>query len=147
MTTNGPKKVGGTVAKPEKVKKAKQDGEAKPAKPNFDFATAKDAAGAAIPLQEGKLTAAPANYEFGKFAKLKKSDFASKAAVMEFQANAMEFRAGKMMERAASLRTDARNTAKFGDEATVKKAKKMEKLRKALAALEAELEADGVQVA
>lgn len=109
----------------------------------FDVSTAVDAAGKPIPVSEGKLTAVPANYEFGKFKGLKKTDFDGEPTWLDYNAALYDFRASRFVKRATRFRKDAERLRKFGDEATRKKASRLMKAREQMEALEKELASQG----
>lgn len=124
-----------TVEKPEKVKKERK------VRPDFE-----------VPQEcvneEGKLTALPDTFSaeaVGKFRSWKRSEFADKATFLEYRAVLMEARIARMTKLADRLRADAAAERAGGGE-SAKKARKLQRLREAAAALEAELAAEGIHV-
>lgn len=129
------------VAAP-KVAKPKEEREKK-VRPAFDFASAVDATGSKISLDaEGRLTGIPANYS-EKFAKLERSNFASRELFFNHRASMIDTRIAALQERKQELLARAAGKAQ---DPVAKNKKKLEKMRKQMAELEALLKAEGVNV-
>jgi len=140
------KKVGG--AKGDKGDKGETPAPEKPksTKLVFDIATAKNAEGEAIPLDEnGRLTAVPMNWNPKDFQGLKRSQFGSQAVYLEFRAHVLTFSITRLTDARQDLLEKAEEARK-GVDPTTKKLRKLEKLQKAAAELEAQLKADGIEV-
>lgn len=130
------KKVGGKKMEPLKVKNEK---------PVFDVSTAVKGNKSCVD-ENGLLTSMPDNYVYGDFKGLKKEQFANKTVNIEYRAGIFQWRGERMIKKAGSMRADAGRLAKFGDEKTAKKAKKVSRIREEYAKLMAELKADGVEI-
>ena len=96
--------------------------------------------------EDGKIATVPTEYDPIKNKPIKKSDFADSSIAMDFRAHCRVFRADKFTDLAAKLVRRAERVRKFGDEDTRKKALKRERLIEALAAVNAELEAEGIDM-
>ena len=108
----------------------------------FDLSTATDSEGAQISLENGKLTASPANFPHGKAKPLGKEDFANSATLFDFQVSALKFRISKMNDKLESLTTKAKNARRFKTDKAAKRANRIDKLAKMIAELKAEEEAE-----
>lgn len=98
--------------------------------------------------EEGKLISIPETFDsaaVGKFRGWKKSEFADKATFFEYRAVLVEARMSRMAKLAERLRKDAAAERAGGGE-SAKKLRKLQKMREAAAALEAELAAEGIRV-
>ena len=98
---------------------------------------------------EGKFTGLPTMDEgqnILQFATLKKAAFADEATYLEYQAMVTEQRIENMTRRVSELREQAEISRKFGDSNLRRKAKSLAKKRAAIAALEEELAAAGIEL-
>lgn len=85
-------------------------------------------------------------FDVRKHLPLKKNDFASFATFMYYQAFIARCKAVILIKSAEEKEAKASRIEKFGDENTRKKVQKIARMRDQLAALEKQLEADGVDV-
>ena len=114
-------------------------------KPEFDLTTAVDADGNAIELNDdGRLTAVPVNWSTD-YRPIQRSSFASKALFLEFRLHLFDAETAKREARREDL-VDAIEEAKNGPSPAKRKLKKAQRLAKQLAALKAELEAQGLEL-
>lgn len=145
MTVETPtKKVGGPV--PPQVKKGEPKDKDKKDKKDkkggrkiFDIASftgKKDA--------NGKLMEIPSTWNPKEFKPLSRKEFASDDVFLDFRAQDLELKIERVVKLAKDLRVRASNLRKFGDEKTRKKAAKLQRMREQMAALEKELESEGV---
>jgi hypothetical protein len=133
------------TTKPSDSPAAKSDKTDKPKKPQFDIAKALGADGTAVKLDENKrLTVAPSNWE-AKFAPLGRQNFASKSVYLEWKLVEFDKQTDERAKRREEMVT-AIKEAKEGVSPTKKKLKKLAKLQKQLAALQAEMEEQGVEI-
>ena len=98
---------------------------------------------------EGRFTATPTLDEgqsILNFAGLKKENFANEATFLDYKAMCMEARIEKSQKAAVRLREQAELSRKYGDTKLRKKAKKLMAARDAIADLEAELSAAGIEL-
>jgi len=136
-------------AKPEATEVEKKE---KPAKTEFPFADATDEKGAAIALEtigeddEARevLTAVPFNWT-PDHENLGRKDFKDRATFLRFQARKVDLSIDKMKLRKDDLLAKAEEAEK-GVDPTQKKIRRAERLKAQLAALEAELEAEGIEL-
>jgi hypothetical protein len=124
---------------PAKVEKEKKERKAKQV---FKLADALNADLTAVELENGKLTAVPSNFPYGKVKPLGKSDFANGALFFDFQAEMCGFRLTTIQEKLDGFRTKATNARKYKDDASRKRANKIDKLAKMLKELKAEQDAE-----
>jgi len=122
----------------------------------FSSKNAVDAEGTSILDEAGKLTAVPVQvkneggevtydgFHYRKHKPLTKADFAGTDVYMDYRAFSLRQRIDAMVVLATKYTTQATNLRKFGDEKTRKAVARVHKLREQMAALEAELAADGV---
>jgi len=107
--------------------------------------------------QDGQLFAVPKTIEedgkvsyqgwdLDKHKPVPKSQFADDATYLEFQAEVATQKANKLYALAEERIERARKIRKFGDKVLQKKAAKLEKMRTALAEMEAELAAEGIDI-
>lgn len=137
------KKVGG--AKPEAKTETPAAPEKPKGKPDFDIANGKNAEGVPVKLDEnGRLSAVPINWT-PDYAGLKRAQFASQAVYLEYKAHVLGFNIVRLTDLQADLLVKAEEARK-GVDPTTKKLRKLEKLQKMAAELEAQLKADGVEV-
>ena len=118
----------------EKAKKAKKKGRVA-----FDVKTAKVD-------DKGLLTAVPENFDPKKHKGLKKKQFADVATHMDYLSAMAKFNSERLAAKAVDLTARAERIRKFGDEGTRKKVAKVERMKKQMAALKAELEEQGIDV-
>jgi hypothetical protein len=138
------KKVGGAKAETAPAGEAPKTEKPK-GKPIFDITTAKNAEGVAVPLDEnGRLSGVPVNWS-PDYAGLKRSQFGSQAVYLEFRAHQLGFSIVRLTDQKADLLQKAEEARK-GVDPTTKKLRKLEKLQKMAAELEAQLKADGIEV-
>lgn len=124
--------------------KEKKPRKVKTPRPVFDIQTAVDANGNSVVNEEGKLREYPANYEFGKFAPLKKDQFVNSAGRLMYKSHLAENRAERLMKRAENFRKQAQTAAAAGGD--LKAAKKFDRLASAADTMQKfvdELRADG----
>lgn len=95
---------------------------------------------------EGKIAGVPSDFDGSAHLTPKKDDFANPADYYEFRAVLAEAKAAEQTATAAKMREEAENIRKFGDPEMRAKAKKAAKLRETLAALEAQLQAEGIEI-
>ena len=134
MTTATITKVGGVkLDEPKKGPKPKEV---------FNIATALDADGVAIPVEEKRLTGLPANYPHGKVKPLGRSDFSTSALFLDFQCASLEHRIGGMSKKLAGLQVKAENARKYKTDKAQKRANRIDQLAKMLADLKAEQAAE-----
>ena len=98
--------------------------------------------------ENGKITSVPSTLtaeNISTFARLKKEAFADRAANLEYRAVVVEARAARMTKLASRLREDAKMERSGGGE-MAKKLAKLQKMRDAAKALEAELAAEGFSI-
>lgn len=95
---------------------------------------------------EGKIAGVPSDFDGALHLTPKKGEFASAADYYEFRAVIAEAKAQEFAATATKMREEAENIRKFGDPELRAKAKKMAKMREQLAALEAQLQAEGINV-
>lgn len=137
------KKVGGAEGKAEG--KGEKGEAPKKGKPIFDISTAKTAEGKSIALDEnGRLTGSPANWT-PDYAGLKRSQFDSQATYLEYRAHVVGFSITRLTDQRTDLLEKAEEARK-GVDPTTKKLRKLEKLQKMAAELEAQLKADGIEI-
>jgi hypothetical protein len=77
---------------------------------------------------------------------LAKKDFGDEPTYLNYKALVLEGRAQRMLTAVASLRDKATRLGKFGDAATRRKVKKIERMQETLAKLKSELTADGINI-
>lgn len=168
------KKVGGDTTSANK--KGNPDKEPKKGRTVFDFSTATNetgesvgegenaiAPGASVVNDDGLLLAVPSiiktdTDDKGKVTEkfvgwnpkahkpLVRKDFASDDIFLDFRVWCLDLDIKKKTKNRDSLAKRADRLRKFGDEKTRKKAAKLARMREQMAALEAELESDGVDV-
>ena len=85
-----------------------------------------------------------AGFDSRKHLPLKKTDFASMAFYLQYQGYVARQRAQRLIKTAENKEAAATRLLKYKDEATRKKAAKRDRMRKELAALEKQLEDEGV---
>lgn len=142
------KKVGGAKAEATKPEAATETPVAPkaPAKPVFDIATARNADGELLKLDEnGRLNGVPQNWDPKVFQGLKRSQFGSQAVYLEYKAFVLSHSITRLTDARADLLVKAEEARK-GVDPTTMKLRKLEKLQKMAAELEAQLKADGVEV-
>jgi len=139
------KKVGGAKDTAAPASTAAPAAEKPKGKPVFDIAKARNADGAAIALDEnGRLSAVPINWT-PDYAGLKRSQFGSQAVYLEHKAHVLGFTITRLTDAQADLLVKAEEARK-GVDPTTQKLRKLEKLQKMAAELEAQLKADGIEV-
>jgi hypothetical protein len=152
--TDKDKKNAGTEADPkakkpkvEKIDFPKKDAQYR--NPDGQVVTAVNEEGLliAVPvtIKDGE-TVVYSGYDVRKHKPLKKTDFASSANFLQFQAHSIRLKAERMLAVAKDKETKAERLLKFGDEQTRKKAAKVAKMREQLAALEKQLSEEGIDV-
>tara|TARA_R110000787_G_scaffold42303_11_gene104010 strand:+ start:96 stop:491 length:396 start_codon:yes stop_codon:yes gene_type:complete len=104
----------------------------------MDVATATDA--------NGKLTALPTDFDTTLHLKPVKTDFAHPAVFMEFRAAEAREKAQQFTETAAKYDAEADSLRKYGDPTKRKMAKRAQRLRDELAALEDALSVEGIDL-
>jgi len=77
---------------------------------------------------------------------LAKKDFGDEPTYLLYKALTIEGRAQRMLQAVESLRDKATKLSKFGDAATRRKVKKIERMQETLAKLKGELVADGISI-
>ena len=117
--------------------------ELKKGKPEFDITTALDAEGNKLALNDdGRLTAVPQNWTWD-YAHLGRAAFVDRSTYVLFQARKVELQIQAQQLKLEGLIKYAEEV-KTGGDPTAKKVKRAERLKAQLAALEAELEAEGI---
>lgn len=96
--------------------------------------------------EEGKHTEAPADFDFGKFKPIKKTDFLSDDIYLDHQENICRAKVDIFTCKADKCARDAAKLRTLGDPATRKKAMKLSKMRESLKELERQLVEDGVDM-
>ena len=95
---------------------------------------------------EGKIAGVPTDFDGSAHLAPKKDEFANPADFYEFKAVQAEAKAAELSATAAKHREEAENIRKFGDPTKRAMAKRAAKLRDQLAALEQQLQAEGIEV-
>ena len=95
---------------------------------------------------EGKLAANPSDFDGSAHLEPARDDFANPGDFYLFKADQNEAKASDLIASAVKYREEAENIAKFGDPAKRKMAKRAAKLRETLAALEAQLAEEGIDI-
>jgi hypothetical protein len=149
---------GATNAPAEKQKKPR--GMQPKAPYNFKDAKIYDTDGNSSPIlnEQGKLLALPREFKdsdgkliqegfnFKKHKPLSKEEFADEPLFLLYKAENLEWRSNRGLKQAANLRKNAELWKTQGDPVKRKKLSKIQKMREAMAKLEAELEAEGVDM-
>jgi hypothetical protein len=151
------KKVGGTATADPKGKKGKK---AKKAKKVYDFSSCVNTDGESIVNDDGKLTGVPVaipaaeeggdpvqvGFDPAAHKPLVKDDFADSATYMDFRAYMCDMQIARKTELAKVLRKKAAKLRKYGDEKTRKRVMRLDRMKEQMAALQAELEAEGFEL-
>ena len=95
---------------------------------------------------EGKLASNPSDFDGSAHLKPSRDDFANPADFYEFKAGQNEARANDLIASATKYREEAANIRKFVDPVKRKMVKRAEKLKATLAALEAQLAEEGIDI-
>lgn len=115
-------------------------------KPAFDITTAVNAEGTAIALDDnGRMTGVPANFDPKVHAGLPRTVFTDRATFLEHRARLLDIRIGVIQKQRDDTLVAAKE-AREGVDPTKVKLRKLEKLQKMAAELEAQLKADGIEV-
>lgn len=99
-----------------------------------------------VPVKDAEGKVVYAGYNNRKHNPLKKTDFASVATFMRFQAHTCRLKAAVLIKAAEEKEKKAERIEKFGDEKTRKAVQRIAKMRENLAALEAQLKGDGIDI-
>jgi hypothetical protein len=136
----GTTKVGGK----DTEAKAKKERKPRTKRPAFDLSKAK-AGKAGIKLDDnGRLTAVPTNFE-PSYAPLRRSAFTDKATYYEFKATLVDGKIEKLEESKVEWLEKAEECRK-GIDPLEKKKRKLTRMKKQMAELEKQLEAEGIEV-
>lgn len=96
--------------------------------------------------EDGKFTEVPTAWDSKKHNGPKKADFVSEDLYLDFLAFRNRSRAEHMLEQAEKFETRAKRIRQFGSEETRKKAMKLDRMREQMKELQAQLEADGIDL-
>lgn len=123
---------------PEKVTRTK--------KPDWDYkVNAKDADGNRVPLDENdRMNGVPVNWDKA-FAPIPRMSFSSRALQLQWMQLRIDQKIIELQEKRAELELDIQDAIR-GPDPRRQAERKVEKLKKQLAELTAQLEADGVKV-
>ena len=145
------KKVGGLAAPDNgKVKTPSK----KAGKSFYNYKTAVDAAGKSILDDKGRLTDMPIeiknekgeivqpSFSYAKNKPIGRKEFANDGAFLKFRAGLFNYRGNRLLEIAKKLTERSENYLKYGDQKKAKAAAKLDRLKKQMAALEAQLLAE-----
>jgi len=113
----------------------------KPKRPEFDPNSAVDAAGAKIALEDGRMTAVPANWT-NDFQPLGRGEFTTKQLFLEHRLGLAEKSVARAQSRCEDIKILIHEEI-HGVDPVVQKQRRREKLMAELAELEKQLEADG----
>lgn len=111
-----------------------------------DQAKGKEIFNDGVKNDDGLFTEAPTNYDHVKYKPLKKSDFLADETYLDHQATICHAKSAIYAKKAEKLERNAEQLREFGDPETRKRAMKLQKMRESLAALEASLIEDGVDL-
>ena len=118
------------------------EAETKSGKPVFDHASATDAEGNSIPLDDkGRMTTPPANWT-SDYANLKRSNFTDAATYTDYKVVKLDAQMASLAERRQALVEKAAEQ-RSGPDPIAKKQKKLTKLQSEIEKLQAELAAAG----
>ena len=94
----------------------------------------------------GRLTSMPVPFVPKEHKAPKRTDFANESTFMNFRADVLTARGNAILDNAKRLREEAVQVEKTGDPTKRALLKKAAKMRDSLAALEAQLKAEGIEI-